>query len=103
MRNIRQYWQAVRAIEATLPPEVWLVAVDSPGFLTQVAAETAAKMLYAKSHRAATEAEVEAHHTREAAANKSARRERLRRSGAAVVPVAEGEGETSAPTKRRLR
>jgi hypothetical protein len=103
MSNIRQYWQAVRAIEATLPADVCLVAVSSPEFVTQVPAEAAAKMLHAKSHRVATEEEVGAHRAREAEANKSARRERLRRSGAAVVSVEEGEEDPPAPTKRRQR
>lgn len=93
MNDIRQYWKTVRAIEATLPADVWLVAMDSPDFVTQAPAETAAKMLHAKSHRVATEEEVEAHHAREAATNKNARRERLRRSGAAVVAVEDSEGD----------
>jgi hypothetical protein len=93
MNDIRQYWRAVRSIEATLPADVWLVALNSAEFVTQVPAETAAKMLHAKSHRVATTEEVDSHHAREAAANKNARRERLRRSGAAVVAV-EGDDET---------
>jgi hypothetical protein len=92
MNDIRQYWKAVRAIEATLPADVWLVGVESQDFLTQVPAEAAAKMLHAKSHRMATEEEIESHRAREAAENRSARRERLRRSGAAVVAVDDGEG-----------
>jgi hypothetical protein len=103
MSNIRQYWQAVRAIEAALPTDVWLVAMSSPDFLTQVPAEAAAKMLHAKTHRLATEEEIGAHHAREAEANKAARRERLRRSGAAVVPIEAVEEEESPRVKRRSR
>jgi len=98
MNDIRQYWRAVRAIEATLPEFVSLVdAVENEDVVvvTQVAAEIAAKMLHAKTHRVATQEEVDAHREGEAAANKNARRERLRRSGAAVVAV---EGDIEDPT-----
>lgn len=108
MSNIQQYWKAVRVLAGTLPEFVWLVdaaRVGETAVVTQVAAEVAAKLIHAKTHRVATEDEVAGHREQEAAANKSARRERLRRSGLAVVAVDGDEEESSseAPTKRRRR
>jgi hypothetical protein len=104
MSNIRQYWQAVRAIEATLPEFVWLVdAIENKDVVvvTQVAADVAAKLIHAKTHRVATQDEVDAHRDREATANKNARRERLGRAGSAVVSVEENATEDQ--PKRRSR
>lgn len=101
--SIQDYWKEIRSIEATLPAVVWLVgeAAGAPPFVTQVAADMAAKLLHAKSHRLAEEAEVEAHHASDAALVKQAKQERMRRSGAAVVVVEEPT--TSEPTPRRRR
>ncbi len=61
-RTIQQYWRDIRSIEQTLPALVWLVgtAADAPPFVTQVASDIAAKWLHAKSHRIATDDEVQA-------------------------------------------
>ncbi len=90
-RSIREYWQEIRTLEGTLPEFVWLVCVaaNSPEFVTEAPALLAARLLQAKSHRRATNEEVEAHQAREAEAVKQARHERMRRSGAAIVVVEE--------------
>ena len=90
-RSIREYWQEIRTLEGALPEFVWLVstAPNSPEFVTEVTALLAARLLQAKSHRRATNEEVEAHQVREAEAVKQARHERMRRSGAAIVVMEE--------------
>ena len=85
-RDIRQYWQEVRALEAGLPEFVWLVG-GGDGVVTQASAGVAARLLRAKSHRRASEAEVEVHHAREAEANQEARVERMRKVGTSLVVV----------------
>lgn len=89
--TIRQYWKDVRALEDTLPAFVWLVATaaGAPPVVTEASAALAAKLLHAKSHRIAEPGEVEEHHQREAATLKQAKRERMRRSGAALVVLDE--------------
>jgi hypothetical protein len=88
-RNIGQYWQERRALEASLPEFVWVVSVRDAGAtaVTQVPAAVAARLLRGKSHRRAAEAEVEAHHAREQEANRAARVERMRRQGTSLVVV----------------
>ena len=88
-RDIRQYWRDLRAIEASLPESVWLVSEHDAAavVVTEVAARVAARLLRAKSHRRATEAEVEAHRAREREANRAAREERMRRQGTSLVVV----------------
>jgi hypothetical protein len=88
-RDIRTFWREVRAIEGTLPEFVWLVslAANSAEFVTEAPAAIAARLLKTKSHRLATNEEVEAHHAREAEAVKLAKQERMRRSGAAIVVI----------------
>ena len=65
------------------------------GFVTQTPAAAAARLLYAKSHRIATDAEVEAHRAREQRMESAARQERLRRQGTSQVVV-----EASPPARR---
>jgi hypothetical protein len=84
MRDVRQYWQEIRTIQSTLPEFVWLA---SGGCIVQVSAPQAARLLHAKSHRLATEAEIEAHHAAEEAQKLQNFHASLRRRGIAVVPV----------------
>ena len=84
MRDVRQYWQEIRAIESTLPEFVWLA---SEGCIVQVAAPQAARLLHAKSHRLATEAEIQTHHAAEEAVKLQNFHADLRRRGIAVVRV----------------
>ncbi|MEP6963578.1 MAG: hypothetical protein ABI995_15970 [Acidobacteriota bacterium] len=105
-RDIKQYWQEVRAIEDRLPEFIWLVGTDADaaGFVTEAAACVAAKLLRSKSHRVATEEEVAAHHTSEQHAVRNAKHERMRLSGAAMVVVAANEEvATSGRVPRRRR
>jgi len=85
-RDIRQYWQELRAVEASLPEFVWLVSVVG-GVVTQVSSGVAARLLRGKKFREATEDEVAAHHGRELEANRAAREERMRREGTSLVVV----------------
>jgi hypothetical protein len=84
MRNLQRYWQEIHALEQGLPPFVWVIAEDC---LIEVARAVAARLLHAKSHRLATEEEIEARKRREAARAKKAEAERRRREGVEVVEV----------------
>lgn len=86
MRDIRRYWRDVRALEASLPDFVWLVAVEGSAPV-QVGAGRAAQLLLAKSHRMASEDELSAQRDREIAERKTRQREARRREGVAVVEV----------------
>lgn len=90
-RDIRQYWAEIGALEATLDEFVWLTSTQEnhAGGAVEVAAPAAARLLHAKSHRLATEDEVEAHRAGERVANRKARKEALRKEGSALVVVRE--------------
>ena len=93
MPDLKKYWQEVRAIEATLGESVWLASLGDAkrgqvaGSVTEVPAAAAARLLHAKSHRPATEAEIQHYLDREQAAKRDAYHERLRARGIAVTPV----------------
>ena len=93
MADFRKYWQEIRALEKTLPECVWLVSLENPrrgqvgGCVVETAAEVAAKLLHAKSHRLAEPTEIDAHQAREQAAKREAFDARLRRQGISVVPL----------------
>jgi len=93
MPDLKKYWQEVRAIEATLGDSVWLTSVgeakrgQAGGSVAEVPAAAAARLLHAKSHRMATEAEIQQYLDREQAAKRDAFHERLRARGIAVTPV----------------
>ena len=65
--TVREYWAAVRKIEADLPEFVWVVSMEDPlrGLIgvqtTQVTREMAAKAIHEKRARLATSAEISAH------------------------------------------
>ena len=86
MRDIRRYWRDVRALEASLPDFVWLVAVEGSAPV-QVGASRAAQLLLAKSHRMASEDELSIQREREIAERKARQKEARRREGVAVVEV----------------
>lgn len=93
MMDFRQYWQEIRAIQSKLPEYVWLMSLENTvsrfvgGCLVEVAAEVAAKLLYAKSHRLATKEEVEALLAEKEREKKDAAQENLRRRGIVIVEV----------------
>jgi hypothetical protein len=88
MRDVRQYWREIRALAASLPEFVWLAGADGQAaFVTQVPAETAARLLHAKSHRLATPEEVEAHLACEAERERQARAEERRRKGTVLMKI----------------
>ena len=98
MPDLKKYWQEVRAIEATLAESVWLASHSDPrrgqaaGSIVEVVAHTAARLLHGKSHRLATEAEIQQHLEREQALKRDAFHQRLRGRGIAVAPVDELRG-----------
>ena len=57
MPDLKKYWQEIRAIEKSLPAEVWLVSLANlakgqvAGSMVEAAAAVAAKLLYSKSQR----------------------------------------------------
>ena len=93
MRDLRKYWQEIRAIEKSLPEFVWLTSLDHAprgqkgGCIAQAAAAGAARLLHAKSHRLATDEEIQAHQTAEHQAKHLAFHEGLRKRGIAVIAV----------------
>jgi len=84
MRDLQLYWQEIRALEASLPQFVWVIA---DGVLSEVSAYIAAKLLHGKSHRVATEEEIRKHAEGVAAANLNSNREDLQKRGVAIVPM----------------
>ncbi len=109
MRDLRAYWQEIRALEKSLPQFVWLMSLDSPkrgmvgGRMAEVGAEQAAPLLHAGSHRRATDEEIDAHLARESDARRQSYYDGLKRKGIAVVPIAEKPSavDTRASAKRR--
>jgi hypothetical protein len=84
MRDIRRYWQEVRALEASLPEFVWLVDVEG-SVPVEVGAGRAAQLLLAESHRVASADELSSQREKELAARKERQREHRRKHGVAVV------------------
>ena len=84
MRDIRRYWQEVRALQASLPEFVWLVDVEGSAPV-EVTADRAAQLLLAKSHRVASEEELSVQREKERVAGKERQRDERRREGVAVV------------------
>ena len=93
MRDLRRYWQEIRAIQKTLPEYVWLMSIEDElegqvgGRLVEVSSEVAAKMLHAKSHRLATDEELREWQSAEEMEARRVARERLQRRGVALVEV----------------
>jgi hypothetical protein len=93
MADLKKYWQELRALERTLPDFVWLVSMESRakgqagGAIVEVAAELAAKLLIAKSHRPATEEETQAHLAQQKEIERRTFQQRLYNKGIAVVSV----------------
>jgi hypothetical protein len=93
MRDLRVYWQEVRALERSLPEFVWLMSMEDAtrgmtgGSMAQLGAAAAAQRLHAKSHRMATDDEISAHLVKEDQARRQSLHDGLRRRGIAVVAV----------------
>ncbi len=93
MPDLKKYWQEIRAIEKSLPAEVWLVSLQNlakghvGGAIVEVAAAVAAKLLHAKSQRLATDEEIEAHKAQQAETQRQVFEQRMRKQGIAVIPV----------------
>jgi hypothetical protein len=93
MPDLKKYWNEIRAVENGLGDFVWLMSVDRPakgevgGRIAEVAAQVAARLLHAGSHRQATEGEIQAHQQEQELARREAFRQRLQRQGIAMVPV----------------
>jgi hypothetical protein len=94
MPDLKKYWQEIRAIEKSLPAEVWLVSLQNlakgqvGGAIVEVAAAVAAKLLHAKSQRLATEEEIAAHKAQQDEIKRQVFDQRMRSQGIAVIPVA---------------
>ena len=84
MPDLKKYWQDLRAIEQSLPRYVWLTG---RGGMVQAGAAVAAKLLYSKSHRLATEDETETHLAEQQDIRRQQFQQRLRDRGIAIVPV----------------
>ena len=93
MPDLKKYWQEIRAIEKSLPAEVWLVSLQNlakgqvGGAIVEVAGAVAAKLLHAKSQRLATEEEIEAHKAQQAETQRQVFEQRMRKQAIAVIPL----------------
>jgi hypothetical protein len=110
MRDLKVYWQEVRALERSLPAFVWLMSLEDRkrGMvgerMAEVGAERAAQLLHTKSHRMATEEEIATHLAKEDQARRLSFHEGLRRRGIAVVAVpvsSPAAGDKPAAARRR--
>jgi hypothetical protein len=109
MRDLRQYWQEVRALERSLPGFVWLMSLADAkrgmvgGRLAEVGAAQAAQLLHANTYRKATEDEIAVHLVKEDQARRQSLHDGLRRRGIAVVavPTSPAEDGKRAVTRRR--
>ena len=94
MPDLRKYWHEIRAIEKSLPAEVWLMSLQNlakgqvGGAVVEVAAAVAAKLLHAKSQRLATDEEIETHKAQQPQIQRLVIEQRMRKQGIAVIPVA---------------
>jgi hypothetical protein len=86
MLNLRRYWQEIRAIQSTLPEPTWLMSVENPR-IVETPAAVAARLIYAKSHRVATQEEIDAQRASEDAAKRAAFHDELRKRGITVVAL----------------
>jgi hypothetical protein len=84
MRDIQRYWQEIRSIENALPQFVWVIAEDC---LIEVARAVAARLLHAKSHRLATDEEIQTKKAGDQAEKKRAESERRTKEGVVVVEI----------------
>jgi hypothetical protein len=94
MPDLKKYWQEIRAIEKSLPADVWLVSIQNlakgqvGGAIVEVAAAVAAKLLHAKSQRLATGEEIQAYKAQQAETKRLIFEQQMRSQGIAVIPVA---------------
>jgi 2,4-dienoyl-CoA reductase-like NADH-dependent reductase (Old Yellow Enzyme family) len=94
MPDLKKYWHEIRAIEKSLPAEVWLVSLQNlakgqvGGAIVEVAAAVAAKLLHAKSQRLATDEEIQAHKARQDETKRQVFEQQMRSQGIAVIPLA---------------
>ena len=93
MPDLRRYWREIRTIESTLHEPTWLVSLDdmaqeshSP-YVVEVSAGVAARFLHAKSHRLASQDEIEAQRDKEAVAKRMAIYDSLLKRGITVVAL----------------
>ena len=92
MRDIRRYWREVRNLEASLPEFVWLAATEGSAPV-EAPAGLAAQLLLTKSHRLASEEELDVQRAKEAVAGKRLERDRRRKEGVAVVAPPGGDSQ----------
>jgi len=109
MRDLRQYWQEVRALERSLPEFLWLMSVEDKkrgmvgGRMAEVGAAQAAQLLHANIYRMATDDEIAEHLAKEDRARRQSFNDGLRRRGIAVVavPTSEPSAEDGKPATTR--
>ena len=93
MPDLKKYWQEIRALEQSLGGDVWLMSLENrargqvAGSMAEVAAGAAAKLLHAKSHRLATDAEIAANRDGVAETQRRGVQKKLRDEGIAIIPV----------------
>lgn len=93
MRDLKQYWREIRAIEGKLPENVWLVSLQNDlrdirgGQMVEATPAVAAPLLHSKSHRLATEEEIAGLFAEQAEAQRREQADELLKSGVAVVPI----------------
>jgi len=114
VRDLKRYWQEVRELERNLPAFVWLMTVEDRlrgrpgGLIVEAPAAAAAKLLHARSHRAATAEEIAEYLAKQAAKERQDFHEDLRRKGITIIPVPDpehraGQGAEPQNPRRRVR
>jgi hypothetical protein len=87
MDKISRHWQEIARVKAELAPEVWIVSIENleknctAGAVCLVDAAVAARGIVEKTHRLATDDEVNTYqkeHAQRRAASEAAERRRLR-------------------------
>src|SRR5689334_21033053 len=93
MPDLKKYWQEIRALEESLGGDRWLMSLENrargqvAGSMVEAAAGVAAKLLLGKSHRLATNEEIEAHQALQLVAKRQGVQKKLLDEGIAVIPV----------------
>ncbi|MCW5976843.1 MAG: hypothetical protein KIT09_02140 [Bryobacteraceae bacterium] len=87
MPDPKLYWKAVRALQANLPDPAWITDIEHPANIVAVPSEVAAKAIFGKTHRLATEDELAAWRAEQEQLARFTRAAELHRAGVAPVLV----------------
>lgn len=93
MNSVQQFWAEIREIQSKLPPTLFMISVTNRlvgthgGVMTEVDAETAAKLIHAGTHERATEEQIDTYKESQRIKKGNAVRDGLRKLGFSVSTV----------------